>query len=397
MYIRFGESIRRLRREKGLTQEQLATQLNVSFQTISNWERDESWPDLSMLPVLAGFFGVTTDDLLGVDKAANERRIQEIIANYTLEAGHHRRWAEQKEVLKAALKKFPGEYRLWIRYLRCMLNTSNVKTAGDRRAFLPEIEPIYENILENCTNDAIRIEAKQLMCCIYHSISALDPENNAREQAAAERIISEMPAMRDSREHLSTYLLYPRPGEESDAACQASIVELLFLFTCAVGHLSRIRSLGAAKISDNAELRQQLVQDPSMDERMQAIYAMNGIYDAVFPDGDYGKNYRIVIYNWNDLALWNALLGRYDKAFSEMRRAVEIACRFDALPRETVHTSPLLRGKPFDKFTQHNSGSVAGESGMRERQRELLGNRFPWPEAFKNDARFAEIMAGLDA
>jgi len=248
----------------------------------------------------------------------------------------------------------------------------------------------------HCGVDAIRIEAKQLMCCIYHSIAALDPDNNAKEQAAVERIISEMPAMRDSREHLSTYLLYPLWGEKTDAACRDAITELLFLLQAAVRHLSHVNALSAAKVSDRAELREQLVRDPRMDERMQAIRTMNDIYDAVFPDGDYGKNYRQVIYNWNDLALWYALLGRISEAFAALRRAVDIACRFDALPRESVHSSPLLRGKSFDKFTQHNSGSVKGESGMRERQRELLGNRFPWPEGFRDDPRFGEIMALLN-
>ena len=395
MQIYFGETVRRLRREKSLTQEQLAARLNVSFQTISKWERDESYPDITMLPVLAGFFGVKTDDLLGVNKAENERRIAEIIDNYALEAGHHRRWAEQEEVLKAALKEFPGEYRLWIRYLRCMLNAKSMRTVEERRALLPEIEPVFENILENCTNDAIRIEAKQLMCCVYHSISGMDPENGAKEQAAVERIIAEMPAMRNSREHLSTYLLYPRWGEQTDEACRDAIVELLFLLQCAVGHLSHVNALGTAKISDDAALREELVRDPRMDERMQAIRTMNDIYDAIFPDGDYGKNYSQVIYNWNDIALWDALLGRFDEAFEAMRRAVEISCRFDAMPRKSVHTSPLLRGKTFDKFTQHSSGSVAGESGMRERQRELLAERFPWPEGFKEDARFGEIISSI--
>ena len=42
MQIQFGESVRRLRRERGLTQEQLASRLNVAFQTISKWEREKA-------------------------------------------------------------------------------------------------------------------------------------------------------------------------------------------------------------------------------------------------------------------------------------------------------------------------------------------------------------------
>ena len=392
MHICFGETLKRLRRERGMTQEQLAAVFNVSFQTISKWERDESYPDLTVLPALAEYFGVRTDDLLGIDRAGNERRIQEIIDTFELEAGHHRRWAEQKEALKAALKEFPGEYRLWVRYLRCMLMTSNVHTVEERRAFLPELEPTFENIQENCTSDAIRIEAKQLMCCIYHSISALDPENSAAEQAAAERIIGEMPALRDSREYLSTYLLYPRPGEQTDAACHEAIMELLYLLRGAAHHLSRMAQLEYAKTCDDPDHRRQVAEDPLTQERMQILRSMIDVYDAVFPDGDYGKNYSQVIYGWSDIALWRALMGDPDGAFDAMGRAAEIARRFDALPRVSVHTSPMLRGKSFDKFTGHTSGSVKGEEGMCARIAMLYRERFPWPEAFREDARFAAAM-----
>ncbi|MCL2195009.1 MAG: helix-turn-helix domain-containing protein, partial [Oscillospiraceae bacterium] len=77
MQLYFGESVRRLRQAAGLTQEQLAQRLHVTFQTIRKWERNESYPDITMLPVLAGLFGVRVDELLGVNQAENERRVQQ--------------------------------------------------------------------------------------------------------------------------------------------------------------------------------------------------------------------------------------------------------------------------------------------------------------------------------
>lgn len=60
-----GETIARLRRERGMTQENLAESMGVSPQTISKWENSTTYPDVSLLPVLADFFGVTVDDLYG--------------------------------------------------------------------------------------------------------------------------------------------------------------------------------------------------------------------------------------------------------------------------------------------------------------------------------------------
>lgn len=63
-----GKKIMSLRKEAGLTQEQLAEKLGISPQAVSKWENGISCPDISMLPTLASLFHVTVDDLLGVER-----------------------------------------------------------------------------------------------------------------------------------------------------------------------------------------------------------------------------------------------------------------------------------------------------------------------------------------
>lgn len=63
-----SENIRNLRRQKNVTQEELAEYLNISFQIISKWERGENLPDINMLVALANYFNVSTDELLGMNK-----------------------------------------------------------------------------------------------------------------------------------------------------------------------------------------------------------------------------------------------------------------------------------------------------------------------------------------
>ena len=57
--------IKNLRKEKGLTQFQLAEQLNLDQTAVSKWERGRAVPDVQMLIVLSNFFDVSTDYLLG--------------------------------------------------------------------------------------------------------------------------------------------------------------------------------------------------------------------------------------------------------------------------------------------------------------------------------------------
>ena len=60
-----AENIARLRKERGMTQEALAEVIGVSPQTISKWENSTTYPDVSLLPVIADVFGLTIDALYG--------------------------------------------------------------------------------------------------------------------------------------------------------------------------------------------------------------------------------------------------------------------------------------------------------------------------------------------
>ena len=64
MDMTIGKRIGLLRRQKGLTQEELANHMGVSPQAVSKWENDQTCPDISALPKLAQLFGVTVDELL---------------------------------------------------------------------------------------------------------------------------------------------------------------------------------------------------------------------------------------------------------------------------------------------------------------------------------------------
>ena len=60
----FNSSLKRIRKEKGITQEQLADKVGVSPQAVSKWELS-SYPDPQLLPAIADYLGVTIDELFG--------------------------------------------------------------------------------------------------------------------------------------------------------------------------------------------------------------------------------------------------------------------------------------------------------------------------------------------
>lgn len=70
--IETGSIISKIRKEKNMTQKELASLLNVSDKAVSKWERGESYPDVALLPVLSEILGLSIDELLGSQKTQGE-------------------------------------------------------------------------------------------------------------------------------------------------------------------------------------------------------------------------------------------------------------------------------------------------------------------------------------
>ncbi len=101
-----GKQIRTLRKNKGITQEQLAELLHLSPQAVSKWETGIALPDISLVPVLAGIFAVSTDMLFGFDC----REIEKDVENICQRAFEYREsdHLKSRAILEAGLQKYPG-------------------------------------------------------------------------------------------------------------------------------------------------------------------------------------------------------------------------------------------------------------------------------------------------
>lgn len=99
--MEIGSIIKALRIKKGITQEQFAADIGISVQTVSRWENSVNYPDLSMLPILAGYFKVTTDYLLGVKGALHMAKLLKTVETFELSS------VEEAEKMVAAFKQSP--------------------------------------------------------------------------------------------------------------------------------------------------------------------------------------------------------------------------------------------------------------------------------------------------
>lgn len=106
MNIQMGKKIRTLRKSRNLSQEILAQYLGVSFQAVSKWENGTAMPDVALIPAIASFFDISTDELFDYNTLETERQVQQAcwdIAEFR-EAEPQR--AEQ--MLHDLLKRYPG-------------------------------------------------------------------------------------------------------------------------------------------------------------------------------------------------------------------------------------------------------------------------------------------------
>lgn len=66
--MEFGKRIIELRKNKGMTQEDIAELFDVSRQTVSNWENSKSYPDITLLYKISEEFNISLDELMKADK-----------------------------------------------------------------------------------------------------------------------------------------------------------------------------------------------------------------------------------------------------------------------------------------------------------------------------------------
>lgn len=137
-----GQIIRELRKERRLTQEELAEQLGVTFQAISKWENGLGMPDISQIVPIANAFGVSTDTLFGMVGSTSKEEVSIVLKNAQAEISFPltaEKLFKKYSLLQNGLKLYPNNIKLLIECLETGLALSYPENKGIYYAEYAEI------------------------------------------------------------------------------------------------------------------------------------------------------------------------------------------------------------------------------------------------------------------
>ena len=181
--MHIAENLKSLRKEKELTQEEAAEILGVSPQSVSKWERGDSYPDITLLPTLANLYKTSIDSLIGMDKINNEQARSAVFA-----AGHkHMKNGDINNAISVysdALKTFPNDEGI-------MSDLAMAMALDGSPEKLKQAITFCERVLSSNQSGKVHHTTRAALCFIY-------AKSGEGEKAVA--IAEKLPHMRESRE-----------------------------------------------------------------------------------------------------------------------------------------------------------------------------------------------------
>ena len=171
-----GQIIRRLRKERNLTQEELAEQLNITYQAVSRWENDTGMPDISQIVPLATVFGVTTDVLFNIAGTnANEEAEKIVKEGYAMQQyGKLETYLAEYDHIQEGLKKYPNNLILLCRCASiglslCLPDNDSIYAEERAAEIAAETERQAKLIINYSKNMTDIMRARQILVFLYTS------------------------------------------------------------------------------------------------------------------------------------------------------------------------------------------------------------------------------------
>ena len=353
-----GSTIKRLRREKDITQEQLAEYLGITSRAISQWECDRTAPDISQIPALCHIFDISSDALLGIDVEKNNEEIQKYLFEAN-ELGNQGKNVERTTLLREANRRFPRDYKI-------MEQLADAIVCEYSRKGIKEYDEVFglcNRIISECTDSTTRYKAIHTLALSYEYAGKRDEML---------KLADEMPRAHFSYEN---FMLYSWKGDADFEKRQVYVAYLINQLLSAIGCVCGHRHDDEKMIY-------------SIEERIKLLTMQVNLLELLFPDKDYQylaqegeiacSHISIMLIRNNDL----------ENAWKWIDKAADFAIHMDTYDFDAPHTSPILRGYSSGGWIMEAEGN---------RSQSMLNWLTTDDEAavLRSDARFEPLIERL--
>ena len=302
-----GETIRKMRRAREITQEDLAELLNITPQAVSRWENDTTSPDASAIVSLARIFGCTTDELLGMDNVEKKERSKYYKNLLGKTYGNNRPdGADIIAIYRDALREIPDDYDIMRRfssdlsYFSTYYEDSNPEK---QRAMMDESITLLEYITTHCMDNMILADSYRQL---HNHLCAIGRKEEAKKYLGYFSEIS------NSREVIQFEVGDPWKEENL-------IFQLVY----------NLRFYNALRLHDKKK---------SPKQQVKIAHQLEGLYDAFDLKGEHTL--------YTPLAWAYAGTGDAEKTLFNLRRAALAATEQD--DPESKYAKSVIRNSPKD-------------------------------------------------
>lgn len=363
MTLYFAQNFKQLRRNAEMTQEEVSAALGVSPQAVSRWETGATYPDIEMLPILAEFFNVSLEELLGVEQSRRQMQAAEYKAQFQT-AIEHGRIEDGIAVARKAVKEFPRDWSLqnqlmYALFMACSDDGNIDNWRDNQQRYKQEIIDIGENIIAYCTDDAIRLEAKSRLGFLYCELGQLEK---------GKAVFESLPTVDSCKESMMYWALR---GEERRQYSREMVSEFLsrMLWNC--------RTLAVDETAD-------------YNTNVQQLLTYEKVIAALYTADDYGDwNLALAQLYFYKLAPLAASHKRTEDVLMFIEKGLRFMQAFAAMPETYIHTSYFVKGVCDSRYSETADSRTPWMIAA-----DILGEDTVY-DSVRDEKRFAAVMNTL--
>ncbi len=182
--MNIGTNIYTLRKEKKITQAQLAEKLGVSEQAISKWENNQCAPDVSLFPIIADYFGVSIDRLFGYHMNSYAEEVKAIMkaADDSMDT------YKEIDIISEGLKKYPNspDLKIYLAFSLSMVNRIS-KDENKRSEAVQKAIRLCTEVVDTCGDIKQVDSALDMLTRIYNETGNFEKADECISKISADR------------------------------------------------------------------------------------------------------------------------------------------------------------------------------------------------------------------